>query len=114
MSSIPHPILTDSWALSGRYLRVLGLSPLPMIGSAEVVIKTLRIDQIIDQKGRAANMLWLGNSFFEENGVMDILPITSNSILFLKVPSLSMNGRSSILPGIECSSKKNLAAPLDS
>ena len=82
-----------------------------MIVSSEFITKTLCIDQIINQKGRAADVLWVGTSLFEEYGHP---VLTSKSILFLKVPSLSMNERSSILPGIEWSSKKNLAAPLDS
>src|SRR2546423_15393479 len=44
---------------------------------------------------------------------MDKLFLTSNSTLFLNVPFGSMNERSSILPGIEWSPTKNLAAPLD-
>jgi hypothetical protein len=59
MRNAPHStyiILTGSLALFSWCLKIAGLSPLPMIGSTEVNIEILRIDQIIDQKWKTADI----------------------------------------------------------
>lgn len=44
------------------------MSSLPVISSTEIIIKALCINEVIDRKGKAADVLWLGTSLFEENG----------------------------------------------